>query len=57
VHPGLLDCYLNGAISEHLKQRLKRAEQTSAAQDHGLREEELGLIRLLEQTLARSAKK
>jgi DNA topoisomerase I len=57
VHPGLLNCYLNGAISEHLKEFVKRAEKEQQAPAHGLREEELGLIGLLEQTLARSEKK
>jgi DNA topoisomerase I len=57
VHPGLLNCYLNGAISEHLKEFVKRAEKERQAPAHGLREEELGLIGLLEQTLARSEKK
>jgi DNA topoisomerase I len=57
VHPGLLDCYLDGVISEDLKETVKHAEEKSAAPHQGLREEELGLIRLLEQTVARSEKR
>ena len=56
VHPALLDCYLCGAISEHLKQSVKRVGKKSATLAPGLREEELGLMSLLEQKLERAEK-
>ena len=53
VHPALLDCYLAGGMSGTLEECMKRTRGTSSPPTtHGLREEELGLIHLLEQTLA-----
>jgi DNA topoisomerase I len=48
VHPTLLDCYLNGSMWKSVRRRVKRK---SGGSPHGLRQEEIGLIHLLEQTL------
>jgi DNA topoisomerase-1 len=54
VHPGVLDCYLSGNMLDILNQRVAQEERDDASA-HALRQEELGLLYLLEKRLKRAA--
>ncbi len=52
VHPAVLDCYLSGSMIETVEQRVKEEVSDTA---ESLRQDELAVLRLLEQRLAQAA--
>ena len=54
VHPGVLDCYLNGSMLDILNQRVAQEEHDDASA-HALLQEELALLYLLEKRLKQAA--